>query len=222
MFELTGTWKTLLESEFEKDYYKNLMTFLEGEYSTKAIYPPKELVFNALNLTDYKDVKVLILGQDPYHQKGQGCGLSFSVNKGVKIPPSLVNIYKELNSDLGIAPVSHGDLTAWAKQGVLLLNTALTVQDSNANSHRGQGWEQFTDRIITLLNLRDDPIVFILWGKNARDKTRLITSKRHLIIESAHPSPFSARSGFFGSKPFSRTNHFLQEFTEPIDWAIPE
>lgn len=222
MFTLTGSWKTLLESEKDKEYYQELMVFLKKEYQDKAIYPPKEQVFNALNLTDYKNVKVVILGQDPYHQKGQGCGLSFSVNKGVKIPPSLVNIYKELNADLGYPPATHGDLTSWAKQGVLLLNTALTVQDSNANSHRGKGWEQFTDRIITLLNLKDSPVVFILWGNNAKTKTRLITSKRHHIIQSAHPSPLSARNGFFGSKPFSKTNDFLATFTTPIDWKIPD
>lgn len=222
MFELTGSWQRLLKSEFEKEYFQTLLQFLKEEYENKHIYPPEEMVFRALNLTPYENVKVVILGQDPYHQKGQGCGLSFSVNKGVKVPPSLENIYKELQADLNITPASHGDLTAWAKQGVLLLNTALTVEDSKANSHKGKGWERFTDRIITLLNLKSQPVVFLLWGKNAQTKTTLLTSKRHCILTSSHPSPYSANYGFFGSRPFSKTNEFLSSFTTPIHWQLPE
>ena len=180
-------------------------------------------IFNALKFTAYEDVKAVILGQDPYHQPGQAHGLCFSVQKGVQIPPSLVNIYKELESDLGIKPASHGNLESWAQNGVLLLNTVLTVRQNQANSHKGKGWEIFTDRVIELLNQRQQPMVFILWGNNAKAKEKLITNPNHLIIKSAHPSPLSAHYGFWGGRYFSRTNEFLESTgQEPIDWRIPE
>lgn len=194
-----------------------------GEYKSRAIYPDMYSIFNALKYTAYEDVKAVILGQDPYHQPGQAHGLCFSVQKGVQIPPSLVNIYKELESDLGIAPPDHGYLERWAKNGVLLLNTVLTVRDSQANSHKGKGWEIFTDRVIELLNEREKPMVFILWGNNAKAKEKLITNPAHCIIKSAHPSPLSAHYGFWGGKYFSRTNEFLVSTgQEPIDWRIAE
>ncbi|NLV88009.1 MAG: uracil-DNA glycosylase [Tissierellia bacterium] len=214
-------WQDLLEDEMKKDYYQKLRTFLIEEYRTKTIYPDMYDIFNALHLTPYKDVKVVILGQDPYHGPNQAHGLSFSVKPGVKIPPSLKNIYKELQDDLGCYIPNHGSLTKWAKEGVLLLNTSLTVRARQPNSHSNIGWEIFTDHIIELLNERKDPIVFILWGNNAIRKKALITNPWHYIITSPHPSPFSANRGFFGSKPFSKTNKFLESIgKKPIDWQI--
>ncbi len=214
-------WNELLKDEFEKEYYKKLREFLEEEYKTKDIYPDKHNIFNALHYTSYKDIKVVILGQDPYHGPNQAHGLSFSVNPGVRIPPSLVNIYKELKEDLDCYIPNNGYLKKWADQGVLLLNTALTVRAGEANSHRKIGWEIFTDNIIRLLNERKEPMVFILWGNNAISKEKLITSTQHYIIKSVHPSPLSASRGFFGSKPFSKTNQFLQSIgKESIDWQI--
>ena len=213
--------KDLLDDEFNKEYYQTLRNFLTNEYKTKTIYPDKYDIFNALHFTSYKDIKVVILGQDPYHGPGQAHGLSFSVNPGIKIPPSLLNIYKELNSDLGCYIPNNGYLKKWADQGVLLLNTSLTVRAGEANSHKSIGWEIFTDRIISLVNEKEDPVVFLLWGNNAIKKKNLITNKRHLILTSAHPSPLSASRGFFGSKPFSKINNFLISVNkEPIDWQI--
>ena len=201
---------------FQK-FYKMIM----AEYDKKTIYPPKDYIFNALKLTSYKDTKVVIVGQDPYHGEHQAHGLSFSVQKGVKLPPSLQNIYKELESDLGIPPRTDGDLTGWAKQGVLMLNAVLTVEKDKAASHRNLGWEPMTDYIIKLLNKKDEPVVFILWGNFAKEKSKLITNPNHYIIISPHPSPFSAYSGFFGSKPFSKTNDFLiSKKMQPIDWSL--
>ena len=214
-------WQELLESEMEKEYYQNLRQFLIKEYSTRTIYPDMYDIFNALHLTAYKDVKAVILGQDPYHGPNQAYGLAFSVKEGIRIPPSLVNIYKELHDDLGCYIPNNGCLTKWAKEGVLLLNASLTVRAGEANSHSRIGWEIFTDHIIKLLNEREDPIVFILWGNNARRKKEMITNPKHYIIESVHPSPLSASRGFFGSRPFSKTNKFLESIgKEPIDWQI--
>ena len=220
MHGIGNDWDSILAAEFEKEYYGKLRTFLTEEYETQRIYPPQPDVFNALRYSSYADTKVVILGQDPYHQEGQAHGLCFSVNKGVKIPPSLGNIYKELQADLGIQPPQHGYLASWAQQGVLLLNTVLTVRDSMPNSHKGRGWETFTDVIIRRLNEREKPIVFILWGANAKTKEKLITAKHHLILTGTHPSPLSAHTGFFGGAYFSRANRFLElENQEPINWA---
>lgn len=211
--KLKNIWDSL---EF-KEFYKKVM----HEYELKEIYPPKDYIFNALKLTSYKDTKVVIVGQDPYHGEGEAHGLSFSVQKGVKIPPSLKNIYKELYSDLGIVPEDNGDLSNWAKQGVLLLNSVLTVEKDKAASHRNIGWDVLTDYIIKMLNLKEEPIVFILWGNFAKKKAKLITNEKHLIITSAHPSPLSASRGFFGSKPFSKANNFLvNNKLKPIDWKV--
>lgn len=221
MKELKNSWQNLLEEEFSKEYYQSLRRFLTNEYNTKNIHPDAHDIFNALNYADYNDVKVVILGQDPYHGPDQAHGLSFSVKPGVKAPPSLMNIFKELNDDLGCYIPNNGYLKKWADQGVLLLNTVLTVREGHANSHKGIGWEQFTDRIISLLNDREDPMVFILWGKNAQSKLSILTNPEHMIIQSAHPSPLSARNGFFNSKPFSRANNFLVRIgKEPVDWQI--
>lgn len=217
MVKFNNQWDRVLEGEFEKPYYQELRRFLINEYSTKIIYPDMYDIFNALQLTSYEKVKAVILGQDPYHEPGQAHGLCFSVKKGTRKPPSLVNIFKELQDDLGIPIPDHGFLEGWAKEGVLLLNTVLTVQAHRANSHRGKGWETFTDRVITLLNQREEPIVFILWGANARSKKALITNSSHLILEAVHPSPLSAHNGFFGGRYFSRTNGFLKE---PIHWEL--
>lgn len=218
---LKNDWKNYLSSEFEKDYYINLRNFLKHEYSSSVIYPNMYDIFNALHYTSFKDTKVVILGQDPYHGPNQAHGLSFSVNPGVKTPPSLVNIFKELHTDLGCYIPNNGYLKKWADQGVLLLNTVLTVRASEANSHRKKGWEEFTNKIISVLNTKETPIVFILWGNNAISKTELITNPKHLIIKSVHPSPLSASRGFFGSKPFSKTNEFLISTNQsPIDWQI--
>lgn len=218
---LKNDWNELLKDEFSKDYYLLLREFLKNEYTTKIIYPDKYDIFNALHYTSYKDVKVVILGQDPYHGPNQAHGLSFSVSPGVKIPPSLLNIYKELNSDLGCYIPNNGYLKKWADQGVLLLNTSLTVRAGEANSHKNKGWEIFTDKIISLINEKTDPVVFLLWGNNAINKKKLITNKQHLILSSTHPSPLSASRGFFGSKPFSKINKFLISVNKaPIDWQI--
>ena len=218
---LNNDWKELLEDEFSKDYYLSLRKFLVSEYNTKTIYPDKFDIFNALHFMPYKDVKVVILGQDPYHGPNQAHGLSFSVNPGVKIPPSLLNIYKELKSDLGCYIPNNVYLKKWADQGVLLLNTSLTVRAGEANSHKNIGWEIFTDKIISLVNEKEDPVVFLLWGNNAIKKKELITNKKHLILSSVHPSPLSASRGFFGSKPFSKINNFLISINKkPIDWQI--
>lgn len=221
MVNFENDWDELLKDEFTQDYYLNLRTFLAKEYREKHIYPDMYDIFNALKYTAYNDVKAVILGQDPYHGFGQAHGLCFSVKKGVKKPPSLVNIFKEIESDLGIIPPPHGELTDWANQGVLLLNTTLTVREGSPNSHKGKGWEIFTDKIISLLNERQKPIVFILWGANARSKKALITNPAHKILETVHPSPLSAYGGFFGCKHFSKTNDFLKENNIPeIDWQI--
>ncbi|MGG7079596.1 uracil-DNA glycosylase [Clostridium sardiniense] len=218
---LKNDWNDLLKDEFSKEYYKKIHNFLIKQYNTNTIYPDKYDIFNALHFTPYKDVKVIILGQDPYHGPNQAHGLSFSVKPGNRIPPSLVNIYKELHSDLGCYIPNNGYLKKWADQGVLLLNTTLTVEAGKANSHQRIGWSIFTDKIISLLNERKDPIVFILWGNNAIKKKDLITNPIHYIIQSVHPSPLSASRGFFGSKPFSKTNSFLESVNKsPIDWQI--
>ncbi|NLN15519.1 MAG: uracil-DNA glycosylase [Tissierellia bacterium] len=214
-------WEELLRPEMEKDYYQNLRQFLIQEYKTKTIYPDMYDIFNALHYTSYRDTKVVILGQDPYHGPNQAHGLAFSVKPGVGIPPSLLNIFKELKADLGCYIPNNGYLKKWADQGVLLLNTALTVVAGKANSHRNIGWERFTDHIIHLLNEKDDPLIFILWGNNAKSKEKFITNSRHYIIKSVHPSPLSANRGFFGSRPFSRANRILISLgKEPIDWQI--
>lgn len=221
MVNIGNEWDKLLQDEFRKEYYLRLREFLKAEYSSRNVFPPMNDIFNALRYTSYSDVRAVILGQDPYHGMGQAHGLCFSVKKGVQPPPSLQNIFKELNADLGITPPNHGELTQWAKSGVLLLNTALTVREGQANSHRGQGWEILTDRVIELLNEREAPIVFLLWGGNARAKAKLITNRKHLVLQCAHPSPLSAYNGFFGCKHFSRCNDFLMsQGMSPIDWRI--
>ena len=219
MVHLGNDWDGILKEEFKKDYYLSIREILKSEYFSRRIFPPMEDIFNALRYTAFCETKVVILGQDPYHELGQAHGLSFSVRKGVRIPPSLVNIYKELNSDVGMRIPSHGELTSWARQGVLLLNATLTVREGQANSHKDIGWARFTDEVIRKLSESDEPIVFILWGANARSKKKYIHKKNHLIIESAHPSPLSAFNGFFGSRPFSRANEFLSSHgREPINW----
>ncbi len=214
-------WDEVIGEEFEKEYYQKLRSFLDEEYKNKTIYPLPKYIYTALRLTPYKDCRVVILGQDPYHEPNQAHGLAFSVSKSVQIPPSLQNIYKELHDDLGCFIPDHGFLADWAKQGVLLLNAVLTVEAHKANSHKGRGWETLTDTIIQKLNEKEEPVVFILWGANARSKKQYINDPKHLIIESAHPSPLSAYNGFFGSRPFSRTNDFLKAHGyQPIDWQI--
>ncbi|MEK4538989.1 uracil-DNA glycosylase [Peribacillus sp. FSL K6-1552] len=218
---LTNDWWPLLEEEFKKNYYQELREFIKQEYSQHVIHPNQDDIFNALQFTSYKKVKVVILGQDPYHGPDQAHGLSFSVKPEVRIPPSLRNIFKELQSDLGCEVSDNGSLVEWADQGVLLLNTVLTVREGEAHSHRGKGWEIFTNQVIRLLNDRQKPVVFILWGRPAQTKIPLIDESRHKIITSVHPSPLSATRGFFGSKPFSKTNQLLKEIGEsPIDWEI--
>lgn len=218
---LKNNWQNYLNAEFDKSYYQTLHDFLKKEYESQTIYPNMYDIFNALHYTDFNDVKVVILGQDPYHGPNQAHGLSFSVQKGIQLPPSLRNIYKELDSDLKIPPASHGDLTAWAKQGVLLLNTVLTVRQGAAHSHRGHGWEIFTDQVIRSLNEKETPVVYILWGRAAQNKKALIDLDKHFTLESVHPSPLSAHRGFFGSKPFSKTNAFLKESGQPaVDWRL--
>ena len=213
-------WDQLLSVVWNSNGFKSFYKKIEDLYKTKTIYPPKEHIFNALKLTSYKNTKVVIVGQDPYHGVNEAMGLSFSVNKGIKIPPSLINIYKELELDLNIKSKNHGDLTGWAKEGVLLLNAVLTVEKDKAASHRNLGWEPLTDYIIKVLNLKKEPVVFILWGNFAKEKAKYITNPKHYIITSPHPSPFSAYSGFLGSKPFSKTNNFLEKNNlKPIDWS---
>ena len=214
-------WDTILSDEFKKEYFKELIEFIKKEYKNKTIYPKQTEVFNAFRYTDYDNVKVVILGQDPYHGPNQAEGLSFSVSDEVLKPPSLQNIFKELESDLKIPFPEHNSLKNWAKQGVLLLNAVLTVEEHKPTSHKDKGWEIFTDNIIKIINEKKTPVVFILWGAYARAKKELITNPIHLIIESAHPSPFSARNGFFGSKPFSKTNEFLKKNNiKEIDWRV--
>lgn len=219
--EINNGWKKIIDEEKEKDYFINLKQFLLDEYESYSIYPRKKDIFKCFELTDFKDVKVVILGQDPYHQKFQAHGLCFSVNKGVKVPPSLVNIYKEIHSDLGCKIPCHGDLSKWAREGVLLLNTIMSVRDSKPMSHSNKGWEIFTDRIIEELNKDDSPKVFMLWGSPSRKKKELITNPKHLVLESVHPSPLSAYHGYFGCKHFSKANKFLKENNrKEIDWQI--
>ncbi len=220
MVSIGNTWDDLLKDEFQKEYYKKIHNFLKKEYANYPVYPDMYDIFNALKITDYNAVKAVILGQDPYHEPGQANGLSFSVCDGIDLPPSLKNIFKEYHDDLGYPIPSSGDLTPWAKNGVLLLNSILTVRGGIAASHKDIGWENFTDRVIYLLNEREKPIVFILWGRFARNKKALITNPNHFVIESAHPSPLSAYHGFFGSRPFSRTNKFLKD--DPVNWYLGE
>lgn len=221
MVNIGNDWDDILKGEFEKEYYLNLREFLKREYFTYHIYPNMYDIFNALKYTSYSDVKAVIIGQDPYHGQGQAHGLCFSVQKGVAVPPSLQNIYKEIYSDLGIPPANHGYLKKWADNGVLMMNAVLTVREGQANSHKGKGWEIFTDRVIELLNQREKPIVFLLWGGNAKQKMRLITNPNHLILQAAHPSPLSAFNGFFGCRHFSKANEFLVNHgIEPIDWRV--
>ncbi len=215
-------WTSFLHEEFEQPYFKELSKIIHEAYATKQIYPQKEQVFSAFEHTDYNDIKVVILGQDPYHQKGQAHGMCFSVNPGVKIPPSLMNIYKELGNEFGCYMPNNGYLMPWAKQGVFLLNTILTVEDSHPLSHAGIGWETFTDKTIMHINERKEPVVFLLWGRNARNKAKLIDSSRHLVLEAAHPSPLSAYNGFFGCGHFKAANDFLCMHDKKIvDWQIP-
>ena len=220
--ELVGnSWDEILDNEYRQEYFKKIVAFINKEYREKDIFPPKSRILRALTLTKYEDVKVVILGQDPYHGVGEANGLAFAVSNGIKLPPSLKNIYKELNDDLGIEAPNVGNLECWAKEGVLLLNAVLTVEKDKPASHKNIGWEQFTDTIIKKINEKDTPVVFILWGNFARSKKRIITNPKHYIIESPHPSPFSARYGFFGSKPFSKTNEFLKSSGQKeIDWHI--
>lgn len=214
-------WDEKLNIVYKSEGFKKFQQIIDREYATKTIFPPKDYIFNALKLTSYTNTKVVIVGQDPYHGVGEAHGLSFSVQEGIKIPPSLQNIYKELNNDLNI-PIAHtGDLTKWGKEGVLMLNAVLTVEKDKPASHRNIGWELLTDYIIKLLNQKNEPVVFILWGNFAKEKAKYITNPKHLIITSAHPSPFSANHGFFGSKPFSKTNNFLKAHgLKEIDWDI--
>jgi uracil-DNA glycosylase len=215
-------WDEALKGEVEEPYFNDLRYRLAREYKQYEVYPPKEDLFSALKLTSYSGTKAVILGQDPYHGPGQAHGLSFSVRPGVKVPPSLQNIYKELHNDLGVAVPNHGYLVHWAEEGVLMLNNVLTVRRGQPQSHQGIGWERFTDAVIEALKRRSQPAVFILWGSHAQKKGAFIDKRKHLVIESSHPSPFAAHRGFFGSRPFSRTNAFLTEHgMQPIDWAIP-
>lgn len=222
--QLNHSWQSALADEWAKPYMQNLIDFLQKERKENQVFPPKELVFNALNFVDYESVKVVIMGQDPYHGVGQAHGLSFSVPEGIKQPPSLQNIFKELEADLGIKPPSHGNLESWAKQGVLLLNAVLTVRAKTPQSHAKKGWEMFTDAIIKRLVERKDPVIFVLWGKSAQDKCRHFlgeSTNRHYVLVAAHPSPYSAFNGFFGTHPFSKINDLLtSQGKEPINWAI--
>lgn len=221
MVNLENDWNELLKEEFEKDYYLNLRKFLIEEYKTHQIFPNMHNIYEALKHTSYKDTKVLILGQDPYHGDNQAHGLAFSVQPQVKTPPSLLNMYKELKEDLGCFIPNNGYLMPWADQGVLLLNTALTVRAHEANSHKNKGWEIFTDRVISILSEREDPVIFVLWGSNARKKVELIDTSKHYILEAPHPSPLSASKGFFGCKHFSKINEILEKLgKEPINWQI--
>lgn len=221
MSAITNDWLDAIGDEFFKPYYRELYNFIVSEYRSRTIYPKAEDIFNAFHLTPLSQVKAVVLGQDPYHNEGQAHGLCFSVQPGTKLPPSLVNIYKELNEDIGSYIPNNGYLKKWAKEGVLLLNTVLTVRAHQAFSHQDIGWESFTDAVIKAVNEQDRPIVFILWGKPAQSKKKMLNNKNHLILEAPHPSPLSAYRGFFGSKPFSKTNEFLSSHgVEPIDWQI--
>lgn len=220
MTKITEKWDEILKEQFCSDSYLRLREFLKTEYSTQTVYPSMYDIFNSMKYTDFDDVKVVLLGQDPYHNVGQAMGLSFSVPVGVDVPPSLVNIYKEIKAELGILPKPHGDLTGWAKQGVLLLNAVLTVRAHQANSHKGKGWEYFTDSIIKKISEQKEHVVFLLWGGNARSKKSLIDQSKHLILECAHPSPLSAYNGFFGCGHFIKTNEYLKKHgVEPVDWS---
>ena len=221
MVNIGNDWDELLKDEFQKGYYLKLREFLKTEYQTQTIYPGMYDIFNALKATPRSAVKAVIIGQDPYHEPGQAHGMCFSVKPGVPAPPSLVNIYKELASDVGFVPPQDGYLQKWAEQGVLLLNAVLTVRRGQANSHKGKGWEQFTDRVIELVNEKDEPVVFLLWGANARAKKALVTNPKHLVLEAPHPSPLSAYNGFFGCRHFSKANAFLEgNGINPIDWQL--
>lgn len=221
MIKIGNDWDELLAGEFEKDYFKNLVEKLKEEYAEQTIYPAKENIFNALKYTPYKDAKVLLLGQDPYHGEGQAHGLAFSVMEGVIKPPSLVNMLKELKDDLGLEIPDSGSLIPWTKQGVMLLNTVLTVREGQPNSHKKMGWTTFTDKIISCLNERSDPVIFLLWGANAKEKLELITNPRHYVLMAPHPSPLSASRGFFGCRHYSKTNEILKRMgKEPIDWNL--
>lgn len=221
MGQIGNSWDVLLKEEFSKDYYKELQDFLAEEYKTYIIHPDKDEIFSALSATSYEDTRVVIFGQDPYHGENQAHGMAFSVKKGVDIPPSLKNIYKELNQEMGCYIPNHGCLEKWAKQGVLLLNASLTVRDGEANSHKGKGWEKITDKITEILNNRREPVIFILWGNDAKKKEELITSPQHIILSAAHPSPLSASRGFFGCGHFAKVNSILKALNqEPIDWQI--
>lgn len=221
MIKITETWDCILQDDFNSAEYLKLREFLKTEYSTHTVYPSMYDIFNSMKYTDFDNVKVVLIGQDPYHNVGQAMGLSFSVPKGIDIPPSLVNIYKELNAELGIPPKKDGDLTGWARQGVLLLNTVLTVRAHSANSHKGKGWEVFTDSIIKKISALKQNVVFLLWGANARSKKALIDGNKHLILECAHPSPLSAYNGFFGCGHFVKTNEYLIKYgKQPIDWSL--
>jgi len=218
---LNNDWQDIIGDEFDKPYYQELRAFLKIEYGTQTIYPDKHDIFNAFRLTPFSEIKVVLIGQDPYHGPGQAHGLSFSVKPGIPAPPSLINIFKEMHDDLGIAIPNHGFLESWARQGVLLLNTVLTVRAGEAHSHRQKGWETFTDEVIRAINLKNEPVVFWLWGKPAQEKEKLITNPRHLILKAPHPSPLSVYRGFYGCKPFSKTNEFLIKIGKaPIDWTL--
>ncbi|MGQ7888081.1 uracil-DNA glycosylase [Paenibacillus sp. WC2504] len=222
VFDLTNDWAKVVGSEFEEPYFQALCEFLNDEFRDNTIYPEQDEVLNALHLTSYEATKVVILGQDPYHGRGQAHGLSFSVKPGITPPPSLQNMYKELQSDLGCFIPNNGYLVKWAEQGVLLLNTVLTVREDTPNSHKGKGWERFTDKVIEALNTREQPVIFVLWGSHAQAKERLIHTNRHFILKSVHPSPLSSYRGFFGSKPFSQVNKLLKELrSQEINWQIP-
>lgn len=220
MIKISERWDEILKEEFSSPSYLSLREFLKKEYSEAVVYPSMYGIFNSMKLTDFNNVKVVILGQDPYHEESQAMGLSFSVPKGVQIPPSLVNIYKEIAAETGIVMPSHGDLTGWAKQGVLLLNAVLTVREHYANSHKGKGWEEFTDGIIKKISAKKQNVVFLLWGRNARDKKSLIDESKHLVLECAHPSPLSAYNGFFGCNHFIKTNEYLiKHGLKPVNWG---
>ncbi|BAZ02360.1 uracil-DNA glycosylase [Tolypothrix tenuis PCC 7101] len=220
---LSPSWQTVLAEEFEKPYFSKLQNFLLAERQSYTIYPPEEQIFSAFELTHYENVNVFLLGQDPYHDQNQAHGLCFSVQPGIKPPPSLINIFKELKDDVGFEIPNHGYLVSWAKQGILMLNAVLTVRAHTPNSHKNQGWETFTDAVISKVNQKLDPVVFVLWGGYAQKKLKLIDTTRHTVIQSAHPSPLSARNGFFGSKPFSAINSALRSFGKPeIDWQIQD
>lgn len=223
MVQLNNDWDEILKDEFQKEYYQKLRQFLAHEYRTRVVYPDMYDIFNALRYTSFADTKVVILGQDPYHGPNQAHGLCFSVKRGIEPPPSLKNIYKELSDDVGFIPPNHGELTEWAKRGVLLLNTVLTVREHEPNSHRGIGWENFTTRVISELNNKNTPVVFLLWGANARSKAKLITNPIHVKLETVHPSPLSAYNGFFGCRHFSKANRILSESGQAvIDWQLPQ